>query len=195
MDNKGRVTVILHWDQRQGNSGGIAGSSSATGSTIIHSSSGVSSTCNGPLLDKFSPSKKGGGGGGISQSSIDKSTMQQRYPSPQITVINHDDIQSAYGSGRRYVFHFIQIRRNFNYTPAGVAVFMFACTNGVSFRFSLCLSLLRPDYQSRAADHLIRFTFIHLNVHTMCIHLVALAVQVQLNVTFIVVRYTKKVAK
>ena len=100
MDNKGRVTVVLHWDQRQGNSGGIAGSSSATGSTIIHSSSGVSSTCNGPLLDKFSPSKKGGG---ISQSSIDKSTMQQRYPSPQITVINHDDIQSAYGSSRRYI--------------------------------------------------------------------------------------------
>lgn len=101
MDNKGRVTVVLHWDQRQGNSGGIAGGSSATGSTIIHSSSGVSSTCNGPLLDKFSPSKKSGG---ISaQSSIDKSTMQQRYPSPQITVINHDDIQSSYGSGRRYV--------------------------------------------------------------------------------------------
>lgn len=105
MDNKGRVTVVLHWDQRQGNSGGIVGGSSATGSTIIHSSSGVSSTCNGPLLDKFSPSKKGGGGGGgISQSSIDKSTMQPRYPSPQITVINHDDIQSAYGSNRRYVF-------------------------------------------------------------------------------------------
>lgn len=90
MDNKGRVTVVLHWDQRPSNSGGITGNS--TGSTIINSSS----TCNGPLLDKFSPSKKSSGGGGISaQSSIDKSAMQQRYPSPQITVINHDDIQST----------------------------------------------------------------------------------------------------
>lgn len=100
MDNKGRVTVVMCWDHhRQGNSGGgIAGSSSATGSTIIHSSSGVSSTCNGPFSSiPISPSKKSSG---ISaQSSIDK--MQQRYPSPQITVINHDDIQSTYGSGRR----------------------------------------------------------------------------------------------
>ncbi|XP_031640706.1 uncharacterized protein LOC116352335 isoform X2 [Contarinia nasturtii] len=96
MDNKGRVTVVMCWDHhRQGN---IAGSSSATGSTIIHSSSGVSSTCNGPFSSiPISPSKKSSG---ISaQSSIDK--MQQRYPSPQITVINHDDIQSTYGSGRR----------------------------------------------------------------------------------------------
>lgn len=94
MDNKGRVTVVLHWDQRPSNSGGITGNS--TGSTIINSSS----TCNGPLLDKFSPSKKSGG---ISaQNSIDKSAMQQRYPSPQITVINHDDIQSTiYNSNRR----------------------------------------------------------------------------------------------
>lgn len=95
MDNKGRVTVVLHWDQRQNNSG-IAGNT-ATGNTIINSSS----TCNGPLLDKFSPSKRSGGG--ISaQSSIDKSTMQQRYPSPQITVINHDDMQSTiYNNSRR----------------------------------------------------------------------------------------------
>lgn len=94
MDNKGRVTVVLHWDQRPSHSGGITGNS--TGSTIINSSS----TCNGPLLDKFSPSKKSGG---ISaQSSIDKSAMQQRYPSPQITVINHDDIQSTiFNSNRR----------------------------------------------------------------------------------------------
>lgn len=98
MDNKGRVTVVLHWDQRQSSNSGITGGSSLVGNTIINSSS----TCNGPLLDKFSPSKKGGGTGGISaQSSIDK-TMQQRYPSPQITVINHDDIQSSiYNSNRR----------------------------------------------------------------------------------------------
>lgn len=100
MDNKGRVTVVLHWDQRQGG----ASSSNNTAGTVINSSSscisGGSGTSNGPLLDKFSPSKKGGLS---AQSSIDKSaTLQQRYPSPQITVINHDDIQSSiYHSGRR----------------------------------------------------------------------------------------------
>lgn len=94
MDNKGRVTVVLHWDQRQG------GSSNSNGS-VLHSSSGNSISggpgmSNGPLLDKFSPSKKSGLS---AQSSIDK---QQRYPSPQITVINHDDIQSSiYHAGRR----------------------------------------------------------------------------------------------
>lgn len=92
MDNKGRVTVVLHWDQRQTGNSGIAGNN-----TIINSSS----TCNGPLLEKFSPSKKNGCGGGISaQSSIDKS-VTQRYPSPQITVINHDDIQSSIYNNRR----------------------------------------------------------------------------------------------
>lgn len=76
MDNKGRVTVVLHWDQRQGQSGGT-----------------------GPPNDKFSPSKKGLS----AQSSIDKSSpAPQRYPSPQITVINHDDPSNIYHhSGRR----------------------------------------------------------------------------------------------
>lgn len=73
MDNKGRVTVVLHWDQRQGQSGGA-----------------------GPPNDKFSPSKKGLS----AQSSIDKSSpAPQRYPSPQITVINHDDPSNLYHSG------------------------------------------------------------------------------------------------
>jgi len=76
MDNKGRVTVVLHWDQRQGQSGGIGGQPN----------------------DKFSPSKKGLS----AQSSIDKSSpAPQRYPSPQITVINHDDPSNLYHSGRR----------------------------------------------------------------------------------------------
>lgn len=76
MDNEGRVTVVLHWDQRQGQGG----------------SSG------GLINDKFSPSKKGLS----AQSSLDKSTTApQRYPSPQITVINHDDPTSIYHSGRR----------------------------------------------------------------------------------------------
>lgn len=95
MDNKGRVTVVLHWDHRQG-----GGSGSGADRTIINCSGGTI-TGNGPTpLDRYSPSKKGLS----AQNSIDKSSMPQRYPSPQITVINHDDIQSAYGihsSGRR----------------------------------------------------------------------------------------------
>ncbi|XP_055704227.1 uncharacterized protein LOC129802445 isoform X1 [Phlebotomus papatasi] len=80
MDNKGRVTVVLHWDQRHGGGGA--------------SSNGLSS-------DKFSPSKKGLS----AQNSLDKSSPgpQQRYPSPQITVINHDDPQTGiyHPGGRR----------------------------------------------------------------------------------------------
>lgn len=84
MDNKGRVTVVLHWDQRHVGGGGGGNSGSER---IINS--GIGSTSNGPLsLDKYSPSKKGLS----AQNSIDKSV---RYPSPQITVINHDDIQST----------------------------------------------------------------------------------------------------
>lgn len=85
MDNKGRVTVVLHWDQRQGQSGG---------------GGGLNSVDRQPN-DKFSPSKKGLS----AQSSIDKSSpAPQRYPSPQnpqITVINHDDPSNLYHSGRR----------------------------------------------------------------------------------------------
>ena len=88
MDNKGRITVVLHWDQRQQGGG-----------------QGGSSLSNGPTSDKFSPSKKNLS----TQNSIDKSEQhfrqtgtEQRYPSPQITVINHDDPQSQmYHSARR----------------------------------------------------------------------------------------------
>ncbi|KAJ6641410.1 Cell death activator CIDE-3, partial [Pseudolycoriella hygida] len=91
MDNKGRVTVVLHWDQRTGgssNSGGGIGSGSSGPINI-----------NGMQSDKYSPSKKGLS----AQNSLDKSSSaQQRYPSPQITVINHDDQQSAlYHPSRR----------------------------------------------------------------------------------------------
>lgn len=76
MDNKGRVTVVLHWDQRQ--------------------THGVNTT--GLQNEKFSPSKKG-----ISaQTSLDRaSPAPKRYSSPQITVINHDDPTNIYLSGRR----------------------------------------------------------------------------------------------
>lgn len=82
MDNKGRVTVVLHWDQR-------LGGSSATQSI---------GNLNGPS-DKFSPSKKGLS----AQNSLDKaSSTPHRYStSPQITIINHDDPQSKmYHPGR-----------------------------------------------------------------------------------------------
>lgn len=84
MDNKGRVTVVLHWDQRQGGSGG----------------GGLSSIGLNGSTDKFSPSKKGLS----AQSSLDKTTSPapHRYStSPQITIINHDDPQSnMYHTGR-----------------------------------------------------------------------------------------------
>lgn len=87
MDNKGRVTVVLHWDQRQtGLSGG--GQSSSLGGSL-----------NGPTSDRYSPSKKGLS----AQNSLDKTSPAppHRYTSPQITIINHDDPQSnMYHSGR-----------------------------------------------------------------------------------------------
>lgn len=91
MDNKGRVTVVLHWDQRP--------SSSLQQQKIIESSQS----------SKLSPSKKNETNSTqlpslIIQTSLDKinygkSYTQtelvkpgQRYSSPQITVINHDDL-------------------------------------------------------------------------------------------------------
>ncbi|XP_063701009.1 uncharacterized protein LOC134831259 [Culicoides brevitarsis] len=91
MDNKGRVTVVLHWDQRQtGLSGGGQGSS-------------LGGSLNGPIItsssDRYSPSKKGLS----AQNSLDKSSSgtPHRYTSPQITIINHDDPQAnMYHTGR-----------------------------------------------------------------------------------------------
>lgn len=97
MDNKGRVTVVLHWDQRHGGlggggGGGGGGSSSKLGDGICIGSS------NG-----FSPSKKNLS----AQNSIDKagggSPLGHRYPSPQITVINHDDPKGVYHSSSNNV--------------------------------------------------------------------------------------------
>lgn len=99
MDNKGRVTVVLHWDQRHGGQGGSSNSGGGGGAGGIGSSSSGSININGLQSDKYSPSKKGLS----AQNSLDKSSSaQQRYPSPQITVINHDDQQSAlYHPSRR----------------------------------------------------------------------------------------------
>lgn len=96
MDNKGRVTVVLHWDQR---------------SAPTRSSSEAPS----PALGKFSPSKRpslviqtsvgsGVGGGGKKETLINNDVYvppsaqqpQPRYSSPQITVINHDDVKPVH---------------------------------------------------------------------------------------------------
>lgn len=81
MDNKGRVTVVLHWDQRPG-------------------PSRASSEAPSPAPGKFSPSKRPSL---VIQTSVGKKETlindayptppQPRYTSPQITVINHDDVK------------------------------------------------------------------------------------------------------
>lgn len=94
MDNKGRVTVVLHWDQRSG-------------------PSRASSEAPSPAPGKFSPSKRPSlviqtSIGGKKETLINdvyvpspaSATAQQqpppRYSSPQITVINHDDIKPVH---------------------------------------------------------------------------------------------------
>nr|XP_018901975.1 PREDICTED: uncharacterized protein LOC109033707 [Bemisia tabaci] len=76
MDNKGRVTVVLHWDQRPGQSSHGTAASSAAGTPKKQSSLVVQSS-----LD---------GGGSLNGGAPSRFT-----PSPQITVINHDEIQSG----------------------------------------------------------------------------------------------------
>ncbi|XP_055374440.1 uncharacterized protein LOC129607440 isoform X1 [Condylostylus longicornis] len=106
MDNKGRVTVVLHWDQRQG--GGSSGGGQSSSNMGGMGSGGIGVPSNGPLSsDKYSPSKKGLS----AQNSLDKSSTssasilhhQQRYPSPQITVISDEGPTSIYhpSSSRR----------------------------------------------------------------------------------------------
>ncbi|XP_055855081.1 uncharacterized protein LOC129918505 isoform X2 [Episyrphus balteatus] len=103
MDNKGRVTVVLHWDQRQGGGGGGGGgggpgSSSASG-LGASGVGGPGGSSNGLMSsEKYSPSKKGLS----AQSSLDKSSpAPQRYSSPQITVISDEGPASIYHPGGR----------------------------------------------------------------------------------------------
>ncbi|XP_045473875.1 uncharacterized protein LOC123680155 isoform X2 [Harmonia axyridis] len=90
MDNKGRVTVVLHWDQRSG-------------------PSRASSEAPSPAPGKFSPSKRpplviqtSAGQNGLPKKETVINDVyvpgpqQVRYTSPQITVINHDDVRSAH---------------------------------------------------------------------------------------------------
>ncbi|KOC67740.1 hypothetical protein WH47_11141 [Habropoda laboriosa] len=94
MDNKGRVTVVLHWDQR-----------SSTSSQVQQQQKGPDAQ-----TSKYSPTKKTDLSGSqrpslVIQTSLDKLNYNSksghlageigpsRYTSPQITVINHDDMQ------------------------------------------------------------------------------------------------------
>ncbi|XP_015430899.1 PREDICTED: uncharacterized protein LOC107187340 [Dufourea novaeangliae] len=94
MDNKGRVTVVLHWDQR-----------SSTSSQVQQQQKVPDAASS-----KYSPTKKADLSGSqrpslVIQTSLDKLNYSVkpghlageigpgRYTSPQITVINHDDMQ------------------------------------------------------------------------------------------------------
>ncbi|XP_054285736.1 uncharacterized protein LOC129002497 [Macrosteles quadrilineatus] len=83
MDNKGRVTVVLHWDQRQqGSSRSEPGTAASSGTATPKKQSSL-----------------------VIQTSVDSSGKKETlindvYPprytaSPQITVINHDDISAS----------------------------------------------------------------------------------------------------
>lgn len=93
MDNKGRVTVVLHWDQRSSSSSQVQSQSKGTDAQS----------------SKYSPTKKADLSGSqrpslVIQTSLDKLNYvgkpthlagelgPSRYASPQITVINHDDM-------------------------------------------------------------------------------------------------------
>ncbi|XP_034185484.1 DNA fragmentation factor-related protein 2 isoform X1 [Osmia lignaria lignaria] len=94
MDNKGRVTVVLHWDQR------------SSASSQVQQQQKVPDA----QSSKYSPTKKTDLSGSqrpslVIQTSLDKLNYgpksghlageigPSRYTSPQITVINHDDMQ------------------------------------------------------------------------------------------------------
>lgn len=95
MDNKGRVTVVLHWDQRSSSSSQVQQQQSKAGQDAQTS--------------KYSPTKKVDLSGAqrpslVIQTSLDKLGYDgktthlpgeigpTRYTSPRITVINHDDM-------------------------------------------------------------------------------------------------------
>jgi len=95
MDNKGRVTVVLHWDQRSSSSSQVQQQQAKAGQDAQTS--------------KYSPTKKADLSGTqrpslVIQTSLDKlgydgktthlpgEIAQTRYTSPRITVINHDDM-------------------------------------------------------------------------------------------------------
>lgn len=100
MDNKGRVTVVLHWDQRSSSSSQVQQQQGKPGQDAQTS--------------KYSPTKKADLSSAqrpslVIQTSLDKLGYDgkaghlpgeigpPRYTSPRITVINHDDMVFNYG--------------------------------------------------------------------------------------------------
>jgi hypothetical protein len=94
MDNKGRVTVALHWDHRSSSATQIQQSKlSEGGQNSMHSPSKKSNLCSSqkPSLVIQTSLDKLNYGAKLSTCS-ELITPGPRYSSPQITVINHDDI-------------------------------------------------------------------------------------------------------
>ncbi|XP_043465974.1 uncharacterized protein LOC122500893 isoform X3 [Leptopilina heterotoma] len=93
MDNKGRVTVVLHWDQRssqvqQSKSQDAQSSKYSPTKKVDLSSSQRPSLVIQTSLDKLNYGKSG-----------QQVELGPRYSSPQITVINHDDmVQKSFTS-------------------------------------------------------------------------------------------------
>lgn len=87
MDNKGRVTVVLHWDQRQGAPAAAGGARLSPSRKPDRRPS---------LLIQTSVDKGYGVSGGGKEGA--EGYGGRRYPAgPQITVINHDEAGSGYG--------------------------------------------------------------------------------------------------
>lgn len=83
MDNKGRVTVVLHWDQRQHKAGG----SGEGGLSTTASSGSVTPKKQSSLVIQTSVDSTG------KKETLINDVYPPRYTaSPQITVINHDDL-------------------------------------------------------------------------------------------------------
>uniref|UniRef100_A0A2S2PL34 Cell death activator CIDE-3 n=1 Tax=Schizaphis graminum TaxID=13262 RepID=A0A2S2PL34_SCHGA len=102
MDNKGRVTVVLHWDHRNqtyrgtSNSGGM--DTSPSKKTMAHQQNGVGGLLmennNGPL--KREPAQT------FQQQQHSMPTIYRHGTTPQITVIHHDAIPPSMHDGQHY---------------------------------------------------------------------------------------------
>lgn len=105
MDNKGRVTVVLHWDQRnqnfRGGPGTSGGGMDTSPSKKAHQQNGLG--VSGLLMENGSPAKR----------ETEQSVFQhhQSVPvafrsTPQITVIHHDAV-STQATDRSSKYYFI----------------------------------------------------------------------------------------
>ncbi|XP_025203484.1 uncharacterized protein LOC112600467 isoform X2 [Melanaphis sacchari] len=104
MDNKGRVTVVLHWDQRNqtyrssGNSGGM--DTSPSKKTMAHQQNGVGSV----LMENNKGPPKREPNQVFQQQQQSAPSIYRHGSTPQITVIHHDAIPPTMhdGSSQHY---------------------------------------------------------------------------------------------